>query len=79
MVEFFQNYGIWIVLIGVMFLMHRLGIGCCGGHSHGQRHGHGDAPKAEPDPPGAKATASEKPEASAAAIEAGRRPDAQEM
>ncbi len=33
MVEFIQNYGIWILLIGGMFLMHRLGIGCCG-HSN---------------------------------------------
>ena len=55
MVEFFQNYGIWIVLIGVMFLMHRLGIGCCGDHGHGQPH-RGDGTRAEPKPSDAKAT-----------------------
>ena len=66
MVEFLQNYGIWIVVIGGMFLMHRLRFGCCGGHSHGQGHGHGDVPTAEPKPTDAKATAGEKPEAVAA-------------
>jgi hypothetical protein len=23
-----------LVFIGVMFLMHKFGLGCCGGHSH---------------------------------------------
>ena len=63
MVEFIQSYGIWILLIGGMFLMHRFGFGCCGGHSHGKGHGHGDAPKAEPKPTETKASAQEKPEA----------------
>lgn len=37
--EFFQNYGLWIVL-GVVFLaMHRFGLGCCGGHDHGPGRG----------------------------------------
>lgn len=37
--EFFQNYGLWIVL-GVIFLaMHRFGLGCCGGHDHGPGRG----------------------------------------
>ena len=63
MVEFIQNYGIWILLVGGMFLMHRLGIGCCGGHRHGQGHRHADAAKEEPRPTDAKAAAGEKPEA----------------
>ena len=66
MVEFLQNYGIWIALIGGMFLMHRLGIGCCGGHSHGQGHGHEDGPKAEPKPTDAKVADGQKPEPAAA-------------
>ena len=86
MIEFFQNYGIWIVLIGVLFLMHRLGIGCCGGHSHGQGHNRGDVPRVEPNTTDAKATAGEKAaalegtsrRAGAATIEPGRRPDARE-
>ena len=63
MVEFLQNYGIWIAVIGGMFLMHRLGIGCCGGHSHG----HDDVAKAEPKSADAKAAEGEKPEAAGAA------------
>ncbi len=43
MVEFIQNYEIWILLIGGIFLMHRLGIGCCGGHSHDHRRNHDPA------------------------------------
>lgn len=23
-----------LVFVGVMFVMHKLGLGCCGGHSH---------------------------------------------
>ncbi len=57
MVEFFQNYGIWIAVIGGMFLMHRLGFGCCGSHSHGHN---GDATSAEPKPTDAKAARGEK-------------------
>jgi hypothetical protein len=34
MVEFLQNYGLWIVLAGVFFAMHRFGTGCCGGGHH---------------------------------------------
>ena len=34
MVEFLQNYGLWIVLLGVFFAMHRFGMGCCGGGHH---------------------------------------------
>jgi hypothetical protein len=64
--EFLSSYGIWILLIGGMFLMHRLGIGCCGGHSHGKGHGHGDAPKAEPKPTETKVSVQEKPDALAA-------------
>ena len=47
MAEFLQNYGIWIAIIGAMFLMHRLGLGCGGGHRHGQDHGHGSQRPAE--------------------------------
>jgi hypothetical protein len=36
MIEFLQNYGLWIVLAGVFIAMHRFGMGCCGG---GHRHG----------------------------------------
>ena len=31
MIEFLQNYGLWLVLAGVFFAMHRFGMGCCGG------------------------------------------------
>ena len=37
MVEFLQNYGLWIVLAGVFVAMHRFGMGCCGGGHHHQR------------------------------------------
>jgi len=35
--EFLQNYGLWILLIGIFFAMHRFGMGCGGhgGHQHG--------------------------------------------
>lgn len=35
MIEFLQNYGLWIALGAVFFTMHRFGMGCCGG---GHRH-----------------------------------------
>jgi hypothetical protein len=47
---------LWILgFIGVMFVMHRFGLGCCGGHSHGGHSGHGhDSAKGElPDKTGA--------------------------
>jgi hypothetical protein len=31
MIEFLQNYGLWIALGGVFLVMHRFGMGCCGG------------------------------------------------
>ena len=34
MIEFLQHYGLWIVLAGVFFAMHRFGMGCCGGGHH---------------------------------------------
>ena len=35
MEEFIKSYGLWI-LLGVVFIaMHRFGMGCGGGHSHG--------------------------------------------
>ena len=30
MIEFLQHYGLWLVLAGVFFAMHRFGTGCCG-------------------------------------------------
>lgn len=31
----------WLVIFaGLMFLMHRFGMGCCGVHSHGEHSGH---------------------------------------
>ncbi len=36
MIEFLQTYGLWIALAGVFIVMHRFGMGCCGGgHQHG--------------------------------------------
>lgn len=67
MAEFLQNYWIWILLIGGMFLMHRLGIGCCGGHRHDQGHGPGETPKAEPAPTDAKPAVRGEPEPEAPA------------
>lgn len=35
----------WLLIVaGLMFVMHRFGMGCCGGHSHGhgEHDGHGD-------------------------------------
>ena len=32
MIEFIQNYGIWIALLGVFVAMQWFGMGCCGGH-----------------------------------------------
>jgi hypothetical protein len=35
MIEFFQSYGLWIVLGAVFLLMNLFGMGCCGGrHRH---------------------------------------------
>ena len=34
MIEFLQNYGLWIALAAVFFIMHRFGMGCCGGGHH---------------------------------------------
>lgn len=34
MIEFLHNYGLWIVLAGVFFAMHRFGAGCCGAGHH---------------------------------------------
>jgi hypothetical protein len=38
MIEFIQNYGLWIALAGVFVAMHWFGRGCCGGR---QRQGQG--------------------------------------
>ena len=65
MVEFIQNYGIWFLVAGAMFLMHRLGIGCCGGHRHGTVRGHCEARKVDPKPTDAKATEERRPEVAA--------------
>jgi hypothetical protein len=50
MLEFLQNYGFWIALLGVILLMHRLGMGCCGGHAHGWGHGSGTTRTKEREP-----------------------------
>ncbi len=31
MIEFAQNYGLWIALAGVFIAMHWFGMGCCSG------------------------------------------------
>ncbi len=72
MVEFIQNYGIWIALIGGMVLMHRLGIGCCGGHRHDQDHAHKDAPKRTPTPTETKVVSERHQETAAAGPPHGR-------
>lgn len=36
MEDFLRNYGIWILLLGIFVAMHRFGMGCGGGHSHGR-------------------------------------------
>ena len=64
--EFIQDYWIWILIIGGMFLMRRLGIGCCGGHRHRPGREHAEPGKSEPKPAEAK-TASEREEERAAA------------
>jgi hypothetical protein len=34
-----MNNILWIALIiGAFFLMHKMGLGCCGGHAHGGHH-----------------------------------------
>ena len=35
MEEFLRSYGLWILLGGVFFAMHWLGMGCGGRHDHG--------------------------------------------
>jgi hypothetical protein len=47
MVEFIENNGLWVLLIAAMFLMHRLGIGCCGGHRHGREREPGEPRRSE--------------------------------
>lgn len=37
MEEFLRSYGVWILVAGVFFAMHRFGMGCGGGHRHGPR------------------------------------------
>ena len=32
MVEFLQDYGLWVALAGIFVAMHWFGAGCCGGH-----------------------------------------------
>ncbi|OGL59955.1 MAG: hypothetical protein A3J27_00360 [Candidatus Tectomicrobia bacterium RIFCSPLOWO2_12_FULL_69_37] len=42
---------VWILAFaGLMLVMHRFGVGCCGGHGHGDRKDHegrGEKPKAD--------------------------------
>jgi hypothetical protein len=35
--EFLSSYGLWILLAAIFVSMHVFGMGCCGGHQHGQR------------------------------------------
>jgi hypothetical protein len=35
--EFLSSYGLWILLAAIFVGMHVFGMGCCGGHSHGER------------------------------------------
>jgi len=37
MEEFLRSYGVWILLAGIFFAMHWFGMGCGGGHRHGER------------------------------------------
>jgi hypothetical protein len=46
MEEFLRSYGVWILLAGIFFAMHRFGMGCGGGHRHGGGR------EEEPDKPG---------------------------
>ena len=50
---------LWILgLAGLMLVMHRFGMGCCGGHAHGGGKGEGDhGGKPEEAPDKAKRTA----------------------
>lgn len=34
-----------LVFVGVMFAMHKLGLGCCGGHSHHSDNNTNDSKK----------------------------------
>lgn len=58
MAEFLSNYGLWIVLGGIIVAMHMFGMGCGGhgGHQHGSKRkdgtedehtGHGATPPAK--------------------------------
>jgi len=46
MEEFLRSYGIWILLAAVFFGMQWFGMGCCGGHRHGEG-GNGEPQKPE--------------------------------
>ncbi|OLN28790.1 hypothetical protein [Desulfosporosinus metallidurans] len=37
--QFFNQYGWYLFMFGIMFFMHRRGAGgCCGGHEHDQHN-----------------------------------------
>lgn len=47
MIEFLHNYGLWLVLAGVFFAMHRFGMGCCGTRHHRKPSEHDRPPHDE--------------------------------
>ncbi len=50
MIEFIQNYGLWIALLGVFVAMQWFGMGCCGGgHRRKPPQGNREAPEGSPD------------------------------
>lgn len=61
MSEVLTQYGLWIVLGGVLFAMHRFGVGCCGG---GHRHGPVKQPQKISDGPPRQGKTSEEERAS---------------
>jgi len=48
MVEFLQDYGLWVALAGVFVAMRWFGTGCCGSHRKAGRTA-GQKPDATPD------------------------------
>jgi len=36
--EFLNQYGWYFFMFGMMFFMHRRGMGCCGGHQQDQKN-----------------------------------------
>lgn len=52
---------LWLLIIGaVFFFMHRMGLGCCGGHNH-KDHSHGGDRKEEGETPAPKPVSASAP------------------